>query len=85
MTLEYYFNDTEFTYEPEHRDLYHALNTLSGLDVYELSDVQVEDLIEEYLEDLERHFYDEAFADFKEQQQYENDPYAFHGVSRKDF
>lgn len=85
MKLTYMFNDNDFNYEPDYSDFMRALKKISGADVYNLSDEDLQDLTDEYLPGLKRRFYDEAWDDFNEQRLYQNNKYAFYGVSRSDF
>lgn len=51
------------------------------LDDYDKRD----DLVEEYYEFIKEQFEAQAREEYEDQKSYEKDPYAYYGVSRKDF
>jgi hypothetical protein len=44
-----------------------------------------ESLEERYEDEIKEHFEEEAYEMYKDQREYESDPYSYYGVSRSDF
>lgn len=83
----------EFEYEVSTYDAMQVLKEELKKDYPEMDEAQLEYVLdsdfdtyfEQYEEPLKDHFYESAYDDFKEQELFEKDKYAFYGVSRKDF
>lgn len=81
MTINYYFDEDPFEYEPSDAEELRARKTLAALEGEDVWDIP-EDVVAEYLYEECR---DAARALWRDARDYEQDPYRLYGVSRTDF
>lgn len=87
------YDSESFDYEPEYSDLKRVLitslkedyPTLTEDDLDHMLDESLDKLVDEYEMVLQDHFRDDAREQYEDAKAYEKDPYAYYGVSRRDF
>lgn len=81
MTINYYFDEEAFEYEPSDAEELRARRTLAALESEDAWDIP-EDVVAEWLYEECR---DAAMDQWQDAREYERDPYRFYGVSRTEF
>ena len=92
MILNYEFDDEDYEYDASWNEcrfiIKKELNKMTKEDLIDfiLNDIDSDEQLEEYFEeDIKDYYYDDACECYKDSCEYNKDPYAYYGVSHKDF
>lgn len=89
MELHYHFGrdgEEDYDYEVNDKDLQHALTRIATPEEVALAEEQgsFDELAEQYEDELESWFEDDAREEFRDYKLLKNNPDSYYGVSRRD-